>query len=100
MAETVYTPATLAVASAIGEHARRRGVEPAAFAIAWMLANQAVTGAIAGPRTLAQWESYLAALDVAWTAEDERRGRRAGTAGHDSGAPVRRSGLSGRGRAG
>jgi aryl-alcohol dehydrogenase-like predicted oxidoreductase len=71
MAETVYTPATLAIAAEIGAHARRRGYDPAAFAVAWTLANQAVTGAIAGPKTLAQWESYLAAFDVEWTAEDE-----------------------------
>ena len=64
-------PSRSAAASAIGEHARKRGYDPASFAVAWVLANEAVTGAIAGPKTMAQWESYLAAFDIDWTAEDE-----------------------------
>lgn len=71
MAETEYSPVSIAAAAAIAEHALRRGCDPAAFAIAWVLANEAVTGAIAGPRTLAQWESYLAAFAVDWTDADE-----------------------------
>jgi NDP-hexose C3-ketoreductase / dTDP-4-oxo-2-deoxy-alpha-D-pentos-2-ene 2,3-reductase len=39
--------------------------EPAAVAIAWLLANPAVTAPIVGPRTKTQLESALAALDVA-----------------------------------
>jgi aryl-alcohol dehydrogenase-like predicted oxidoreductase len=71
MLETEYTPATLAAAAKIGEHARKRGLDPAAFAVAWALANDAMTGAIAGPKTMAQWQSYLAAFDIKWTPEDE-----------------------------
>src|SRR3712207_8206380 len=40
----------------------RSGVEPVAFATAWVLANPIVTAAIAGPRTMEQWRTYLAAL--------------------------------------
>jgi len=69
--ETEYHPAALAAAAEIVAHARARGVEPAAFATAWVLANPFITGAIAGPRTMEQWRSYLAAIDVAWTPEDE-----------------------------
>ena len=36
-----------------------------------MLNNRLVTSAIAGPRTIEQWESYANALDYAFTAEDE-----------------------------
>jgi aryl-alcohol dehydrogenase-like predicted oxidoreductase len=36
-----------------------------------VLANQAVDAVIAGPRTLAQWQDYLGALDVTIDAEDE-----------------------------
>ena len=72
MAETDYQPQALAVAAKLAERAAERGVEPAALATAWVLANPIVTGAIAGPRTMEQWQSYLAALDVAWTDEDER----------------------------
>jgi aryl-alcohol dehydrogenase-like predicted oxidoreductase len=71
MAETEYTPETLKAASVICDHARRRGYDPVAFAIAWVLANEAVTGAIAGPKSMDQWASYLAAFQVEWAAEDE-----------------------------
>ncbi len=72
MAETDYQPQALAVARAVAERAAAKGVEPAAFATAWVLANPIVTGAIAGPRTMEQWRSYLAALDVVVDGEDER----------------------------
>lgn len=36
-----------------------------------MLANPLVTSVIAGPRTLAQWEDDVPALDLAISAEDE-----------------------------
>lgn len=71
MAESEYLPAAVAAAAAIGAHARKRGYDPATFAVAWVLANEAVTGTIAGPKTMAQWESYLAAFDVDWTQKDE-----------------------------
>jgi aryl-alcohol dehydrogenase-like predicted oxidoreductase len=41
------------------------------FAVAWVLANRAVSSVIAGPRTLAQWKDYAGALDIVVTAEDE-----------------------------
>ena len=69
--ETEYRPETIRAARRIAEHARSRGLDPVAFAIAWVLANPLVTGAIVGPRTLEQWRAYLAALDVAWDAADE-----------------------------
>ncbi len=69
--ESEFRPENIAAAKAIAAHAKKRGIDPTAFAVAWVLANPTVTGAIAGPRTLAQWESYLAAFDVTWTAEDE-----------------------------
>jgi aryl-alcohol dehydrogenase-like predicted oxidoreductase len=72
MLETEFRPEAVRAASAITDHARRRGVEPAAFATAWVLANSLVTAAIAGPRTMEQWRSYLAALEVTLTDEDER----------------------------
>ncbi|MFC7396639.1 aldo/keto reductase [Chelatococcus sp. GCM10030263] len=71
MMETEYRPAAVAAAAEIAAHARARGLEPAAFATAWVLANPLVTGAIAGPRTMEQWLSYLAAIDIDWSSEDE-----------------------------
>ena len=41
------------------------------FAVAWVLANRAVSSVIAGPRTLEQWHQYAPALDYLWTADDE-----------------------------
>lgn len=71
MSETDYQPQALAVAADIAERAAAKGVEPAALATAWVLANPIVTGAIAGPRTMEQWQSYLQALEVTVTEEDE-----------------------------
>jgi aryl-alcohol dehydrogenase-like predicted oxidoreductase len=41
------------------------------FALAWVLRNRFVTAAIAGPRTEAQWDSYLPALEARLGPEDE-----------------------------
>jgi aryl-alcohol dehydrogenase-like predicted oxidoreductase len=71
MLETEFRPETIRAAATIAEHARRRGIEPVAFATAWVLANPTVTGAIAGPRTMEQWQSYLGALEVSLTEADE-----------------------------
>lgn len=52
-------------------HCAKRGVSLVHFATAWVLANRAVSAVVAGPRTLAQWQDYLGALDCALTAQDE-----------------------------
>jgi len=72
MFETEYQPENLAAAEKITAQAMRCGVEPAAFATAWVLANRLVTAAIGGPRTLEQWRSYLAAAKCTITEEDEK----------------------------
>jgi aryl-alcohol dehydrogenase (NADP+) len=36
-----------------------------------VLNNRLITAAVAGPRTEAQWDDYLAALDFTFTKEDE-----------------------------
>ncbi|MNR56636.1 Aldo/keto reductase family protein [compost metagenome] len=54
------------------------------FAIAWVLNNAAVTSAIVGPRTEAQWDTYIKALDVKITAEDEALVDSLVTPGHAS----------------
>lgn len=69
--ETEWRPESLVLAQRIAEHAQARGVSPAAFALAWVLANPLVSSAIVGPRTEAHWASYREALDVVLTAEDE-----------------------------
>lgn len=71
LAESEFRPENIKAAEAIAAHAKKRGIDPTAFAVAWVLANPLVTGTIVGPRTMAQWDSYVAAFDVAWTKEDE-----------------------------
>ncbi len=48
---------------------RDLGETPADVALAWLLHNPAVTGPIIGPRTLAQLEGSLRALDIALSPE-------------------------------
>ncbi len=71
MMESEFRPENIKVAEAVAAHAKKRDIDPTAFAVAWVLANPMVTGAIVGPRTMAQWENYLAAFNVDWTSEDE-----------------------------
>lgn len=69
--ETEWRPESLRIAERIVAHARARGITPGQFAIAWLLNNGLVTGAVTGPRTMEQWEDYVGALAYRFTAEDE-----------------------------
>lgn len=69
--ETEFNPLTIAAANKVVERARGLGIDPPAYAIAFVLANPMVAGAVVGPRTVEQLESYLGATDVAWSADDE-----------------------------
>jgi aryl-alcohol dehydrogenase (NADP+) len=71
MMQTEWHPAALRTAREIKAHAEARGMTPVQFAVAWVLNNRLVTATIAGPRTEAQWDAYLSALDVRLTPEDE-----------------------------
>ncbi len=71
MMETEFRPESLRIAQTLAEHATARGITPGQFAVAWVLHNRLVTGVIAGPRTEAQWDDYLGALDYRFTAADE-----------------------------
>ncbi len=71
MMETEWRPGNLEVAARIVAHAQARGITPGQFAIAWLLNNRLVTGAVTGPRTFEQWEDYVGALTYRFTAEDE-----------------------------
>jgi aryl-alcohol dehydrogenase (NADP+) len=48
-----------------------KGVSAAHFAINWVLNNRIVTSVIGGPRTLEQWQDYVAAIGRPFDAEDE-----------------------------
>ena len=71
MMDTEFRQESLDIARALATHASARGVTLAQFATAWVLANQISSSVIAGPRTLAQWQDYLPALDYQVNAQDE-----------------------------
>lgn len=71
MVETEFRAESLQIAQTLKRHAEARGVSLAQFATAWVLANRAVSSVIAGPRTLAQWQDYVPALDYQLSDEDE-----------------------------
>ncbi len=58
------TPGAVAVADAVKRVADRLGASSAQVAIAWTLANPAVTAPVIGARTLRQFEDNIGALDV------------------------------------
>ena len=71
MLQTEWRPDSLRMAQDISRHAQAKGSTASRFAVGWVLNNRLVTGVIGGPRTEAQWEDYLAALDYKFDAEDE-----------------------------
>ncbi|HEY8360031.1 MAG TPA: aldo/keto reductase [Ramlibacter sp.] len=70
--QTEWRPESLRIAQAIAAHAARRNTTSIAFAIAWVLKNRLVSAAIAGPRTEAQWDSYLDAMALELGPDDEK----------------------------
>ena len=70
--QTEWRPESLKIAQTFAARAAERGTTPVALAIAWVLKNRLVSAAIAGPRTEAQWDSYLDALTLDLGPEDER----------------------------
>lgn len=84
MLQSEWRDESLVIAQTIKTHADKRGLTPVQFAVRWVLNNAYLTAAIAGPRTLAQWQAYLAALDCDFTAEDEALIDRLVPAGHPS----------------
>lgn len=71
MQQTEFRPESIEIASKIKAYAEQQGSTAIAFALAWVLNNRAVSSVIAGPRTEQHWDSYMQALDVTLTAEDE-----------------------------
>jgi aryl-alcohol dehydrogenase-like predicted oxidoreductase len=82
--ETEFRPESLQIAQVLKAHAEARGITPGQFALAWLLNNRLVTCPVTGPRTMAQWEEYLGALDYRFTAEDEALVDGLVTTGHPS----------------
>ena len=80
--ETEFQERSLQVAHTLKTHCDAKGVALSHFATAWVLANQAVSAVIAGPRTLAQWQDYLGALACSISPEDEALVNALVTPGH------------------
>jgi aryl-alcohol dehydrogenase-like predicted oxidoreductase len=62
--EHLQTDAVFDLLEDLERQAQERGTTMAALALAWLLANPAVTAVIVGPRTPAQLEPALAALQI------------------------------------
>jgi aryl-alcohol dehydrogenase-like predicted oxidoreductase len=71
MMQTEFREESLRAAQTLKAHCEKKGVAPSHFATAWVLAHRAVSSVIAGPRTFAQWQDYLGALECAIDAADE-----------------------------
>jgi aryl-alcohol dehydrogenase (NADP+) len=84
MLQSEWRPESLRLAQTIKEHAAARGISAGQFAVAWVLNNRLITATIAGPRTEAQWDEYIGALDYRFTAEDEALVDRLVAPGHPS----------------
>ncbi|HQT37915.1 MAG TPA: aldo/keto reductase [Acidocella sp.] len=69
--ETEWRDESLVIAQKFAERAQAHGITPGQFAVAWVLNNSLITASIGGPRTEAQWEDYLGALDYHFTPDDE-----------------------------
>ncbi len=71
MLQTEWRPESLKFAGIIKQQAQSRSMTAGQFALNWVLHNQLVTAAIAGPRTEEQWDDYVAALNRPFSADDE-----------------------------
>jgi aryl-alcohol dehydrogenase (NADP+) len=71
MHQTEWRRESLVIAQKLKKHAEARGITAGQFAVNWVLNNKFVTSAVAGPRTEAQWDEYVGALNYRFTPEDE-----------------------------
>ena len=69
--QTEFRAESVQLAQQFAAYAKQRGSTPTRLALAWVWNNRLVHGLIGGPRTLAQWQDYLDALNQPFDAEDE-----------------------------
>jgi aryl-alcohol dehydrogenase-like predicted oxidoreductase len=79
-----FRPETFTIVETLRRHCEKRGMSLVDFAVLWVLNCRTVTSLIAGPRTNAQWQSYLDALKHEFKAEDEALVNSLVAAGHPS----------------
>jgi aryl-alcohol dehydrogenase-like predicted oxidoreductase len=82
--ETEFREESLQIAQQLKAHAEAKGLTLAHFAQGWVLGNAIVDSVLAGPRTLEQWQSYVAGLETRLDAEDEALVDRLVHVGHPS----------------
>jgi len=58
------TQGGIEVSLELAKRAAEKGCTPAQFAVAWVMSQPGITGAIIGPKDLAQFESLLPTLDI------------------------------------
>jgi len=68
-----WTEAALQVVEALQPLAAAKGCTLSQFALAWVMRQPGITSPIIGPRTFAQLEDYLKALDVTFTPEELKK---------------------------
>ena len=71
MMETEFRAESLEIAQKLKTYAAKKGIAPGHFAVNWVLNNRIVTSVIGGPRTLEQWNDYVAAIGKPFDAQDE-----------------------------
>jgi aryl-alcohol dehydrogenase-like predicted oxidoreductase len=84
MLETEWRVESFELADKIKAHTAARGISVVHWAVAWVLANGAITSSIAGPRTFEQWQGYIGAANYQWTADDEAFANSLVPTGHPS----------------
>jgi len=84
MMMTEFREESMVVAQRINEHAQARGRTAIGFALNWVLANSLVSSVIVGPNTKAQLQTYIAATDEGFDADDEALLDRLVAPGHPS----------------
>lgn len=84
MMQAEWRPESLKLAQEIKRHAEARGITAGQLAVGWVLNSCFVSSVIAGPRTEAQYDDYVRALDYELTAEDEALIDRLVVTGHSS----------------
>jgi aryl-alcohol dehydrogenase-like predicted oxidoreductase len=75
---------TLDIAKNIEKYLKNKNITISEFAVAWLLNNKLITSVIGGPRTLAQWNSYIKGGGYELTAEDEAFVDTLTTSGHNA----------------
>ena len=82
--QTEFRTESVDLARRMADYARAHGMTPTQLALGWAWNNQLVNGLIGGPKTLAQWQDYLDALDRPIDAEAEQFVSALVTTGHAS----------------